>query len=192
MSAPHSSFPAVIAAAAFAVIASIAHAQQPVGKAESWGVQNEELTAFSGRVVDIVCELTKSCPADCGAGARQLGVVSTAGKLILVSKNAQPAFNGAVPDLLPYCRKDVDVEGLFTGDDKTKVFQLQWIRERGASEWSQAVLWTGDWRKKNPTAPGPDEEWFYQDPRIKKQIDATGYLGLGHEADVEYVKKEFK
>ena len=46
----------------------------------------------------------------------QLGIVREGdGALVLVSKNGQPAFNGAVTDLLPYCGKEVEVDGLLTG-----------------------------------------------------------------------------
>jgi hypothetical protein len=107
---------------------------------------------------------------------------------VLVAKNSQPLFSGAVTDLLPYCRELVDVDGLMTGNEHSRVFQLQLIRRQGAPDWSKAERWTQEWQKQNPTLAEKTEEWFYHDPRVAKQIDATGYLGLGDAADREFAK----
>ncbi len=163
-------------------------AQPQKSQAESWGLQNEEPTIHSGKVVDVLCELTKDCPEQCGAGKRQLGLLTPGGKLVLIAKNGQPLFNGAVVDLLPYCQKQVDIDGLTVGDEKNRIFQLQFIREQGAQKWTKAELWTQGWQKNNPAIANSVDEWFYHDPRIAKQIEANGYLGLGAAADREFAK----
>ncbi|MEI8145768.1 MAG: hypothetical protein WCH83_09925 [Alphaproteobacteria bacterium] len=165
-----------------------AGAQEPKSQAESWGLQNEAATVVSGRVVDMVCELAKDCPPQCGAGTRQLGILTPAGKLVLVVKNSQPLFTGAVPDLLPYCQKLVDVDGLMTGDDNTRVMQVQLVREQGATAWNRTELWTRQWQSRNPTLAPMAEEWFYHDPRVIKEIEQRGYLGLGNAADREFAR----
>ncbi|MCH9809166.1 MAG: hypothetical protein K0U74_15685 [Alphaproteobacteria bacterium] len=158
-------------------------------KAATFGLRGETKATFSGKVVDILCELSGDCPANCGDGNRNLGIVREAdGKLILVSKNAQFEFNGAVDDLLPYCGKAVDVDGLMIGNDpgvKAQIYMVQLIREKGAADWNKAELWTSAWAKRNPGAAGKGP-WYNRDPRVAKQIKKDGRLGLGHAADKKY------
>lgn len=180
----------MVAGAILAVFAADAGAQQPKSQADSWGIQNEEATVLVGKVVDLVCELAKDCPAQCGAGKRQLGLLTAAGKLVLVAKNTQPLFTGAVIDLLPYCQKQVEMDGLMTGNDDHKVFQIQLIRERNTEKWNATDQWTLEWQKNNPTVAGSFEEWFYHDPRVAKQIDKNGYLGLGEAADRAFLRTQ--
>src|SRR3546814_12122783 len=44
--------------------------------ANSWGLPNEEIVRYEAKVVDVLCELSGDCPADGGAGRRQLGLVT--------------------------------------------------------------------------------------------------------------------
>lgn len=162
----------------------------PESKAESWGLQNEKSTVVSGKVVDILCELAGDCPDKCGAGSRQLGILQKTGALLIVAKNGQPLFNGAVDDLLPFCRLDVHADGLMAGDDKNQLFQIQRIQTIGTNAWVDADRWTKVWSERNPTLAKDTEEWFYHDPRIQKQVDANGYFGLGAATDVEFIKKQ--
>lgn len=159
-------------------------------KAKEFGFQEEEKATFSGKVVDVTCEVTGNCVDACGAGKRLMGIVRAAdGKLILPLKNAQLAFNGPVDDLVPYCGKDVDVDGVLVGDQEiygAKFYMLQFIRESGAGKWKKARLWTAAWKKRNPDVAKGKGPWFKRDPRVLKQIEATGYFGLGHEADEKY------
>jgi len=159
-------------------------------KSKSWNLNGEEKAVFSGKVVDVLCELSGDCPANCGNGKRNLGIIRSAdNKLILVTKNGQPAFNGATEDLMPYCNQMVDVDGLLIGDDEVvtaKLFQVQLIRVSGTEKWGKANLWTKRWAAKNPGAKGKGP-WFRRDPRVKKQIEATGHFGLGHEEDRKYI-----
>ena len=159
-------------------------------KAKGFGLSEEEKATFSGKVVDVLCELTGDCVENCGNGNRNMGIVrETDGRLVMVLKNAQFSFNGPVADLLPYCNKNVDVDGLLIGDEEyynTKFYMVQFIREKGSADWAKANKWTKSWRAKNPEVAKGKGPWFRRDPRVVKQIEATGYFGLGSEADEKY------
>jgi len=188
---------------AAAVFAALTTAAVPVSaqdfskdsKANSWNLVGEQQARFSGKVVDILCELSGDCPDDCGAGARQLGIVRSADNaLIPVLKNGQPLFNGAIPDLLPYCNQAVDVDGLILSDETIKsgpLYQIQFIRRKGESEWAKTNLWTKRWDEEHPELAGQKGKWFRKDPAVQKQIAADGYFGLGNEADEKYIKDNF-
>lgn len=164
-------------------------------EARPWNLTGEVQARFKGRVVDMLCELTGDCPADCGAGARQLGIVrSVDGVLTPVLKNAQASFNGAVEDLLPYCGQMVEVDGNMIGDDEInttyRFFQVQRIRPEGDEAFARANRWTDAWAEKNPDAAGPGP-WFRRDPRVNALIARDGYLGLGLEADAAFIEYLF-
>lgn len=158
--------------------------------ASTFGLSGEQKATFSGKVVDILCELSGDCPENCGDGKRNLGIVRDADNaLVMVSKNAQFEFNGGTDDLLPYCNKAVDVDGLLIGEDpgvKAKVYMLQLIRHKGETEWSKAERWGEAWKKRNPGADG-EGPWYRRDRRVTKQIDKEGYLGLGLEIDKKWI-----
>ncbi len=163
-------------------------------QAGSWGLLGEEKARFTGKVVDILCELGGDCADNCGGGARQLAIVRQKDNaLVPVLKNGQPLFNGAIPDLLPYCGQIVEVDGLLVGDELAKgakFYQIQLIRREGDSDWQKTELWTKKWAEDHPDLAG-EGEWFRKDPAIAKQIKADGYLGLGKEADEKYIKENF-
>jgi len=167
-------------------------------QAKSWGLLGEELARFEGRVTDALCQLTGDCPADCGAGMRQMGVLRAAdGVFLLATKNGQPAFTGATVDLAPYCGKDVEVDGLLVGDrDVTpglggaKLLQVQTVRVLGEDTVNKTNLWTERWTEQNPDVGG-EGPWFRRDPQVQGQIEAHGRLGLGAEADQKYVEENF-
>ncbi|MCB2011887.1 MAG: hypothetical protein KDF64_15045 [Geminicoccaceae bacterium] len=155
--------------------------------ARSWGLSEEQPAVIRGRVVDIFCEIAGECPDDCGGGGRQLGLLTEDGRLVAVAKNGQPLFNGAIADLLPYCGVDVEADGLMTGNGTTRYFQVQLIREQGASRWNKATLWTEmRARSEPPLIPG-EGPWFRRDPRILGRIERDGYLGLGKEVDDTFI-----
>ena len=155
--------------------------------ARSWGLSEEQPAIIRGRVVDIFCEIAGECPDDCGGGGRQLGLLTEDGRLVAVAKNGQPLFNGAIADLLPYCGVDVEADGLMTGNGTTRYFQVQLIREQGASRWNKATLWTEmRARSEPPLIPG-EGPWFRRDPRILGRIERDGYLGLGKEVDDTFI-----
>jgi hypothetical protein len=158
-------------------------------KAEEFGLSGEKKATFSGKVVDVLCELAGDCPANCGDGMRYLGIVRSSDQaLVMVSKNAQFEFNGAVDDLLPYCNQMVDVDGLLIGEDpgfSAKIYMVQLIRKSGEGEWSKADRWTEAWKTRNPGATG-EGPWYRRDPRVTKQIEAKGYFGLGQDVDKKW------
>ena len=179
-----------VATSFFVMSPAIAEKFSVGSKAKEFGFEEEEKALFSGKVVDVLCEVAGECTDNCGNGARQLGIVRDAdNQLIFVLKNGQFSFNGAAEDLLPYCNKKVDVDGILVGEQEqsdAKFYMLQFIREEGAAEWNKANLWTGKWAERNPDVAEGKGPWFRRDPRVQKQIDATGYFGLGHEADEKY------
>jgi len=148
--------------------------------AEEWGLIGEEVTRFEATVVDVRCELTGDCPAACGDGAGQLGLLTDQGKLILAYKNAVP-FAGAVVELAPFCAKRVVAEGLFATNRGVTVFALQFVREARGGKWRRANRFTNHWAEANGVAATSEaaKRWFRNDPRVKALIAAGGPLGLG-------------
>ncbi len=185
---------------AAALVAAPALAEGPFSggsQAKSWGLLGEETARFEGTVTDALCALTGDCPADCGAGLRQMGILRAAdGQFVLATKNTQPAFTGATVDLAPFCGRTVEVDGLLVGDrDVTpglgaKLFQVQTVREKGADAVQAANRWTADWAARNRGVPG-DGPWFERDPRVRAEIAAHGRLGLGADADRTFAEENF-
>ncbi|MCA1910268.1 MAG: hypothetical protein LDL39_18115 [Magnetospirillum sp.] len=148
----------------------------PALAAESWGLPEEKAASFDAKVVDMVCQLTGDCPTKCGAGKRQLGLLTNDGKLILVSKNADP-FAGASTDLAPYCGQTITADGLFTTNQGVTLFALQRLKPK-AGQWRDANGFTQAWGKDNQR-PGDSGEWYLHDARVKALIGQQGKLGLG-------------
>ncbi len=181
-----------IAGLAFTGAAAFAADFSKGSKAKEFGLNEAKQSTFSAKVVDLLCEVAGDCTDNCGDGNRNLGLVRDAdNRLIVVLKNGQFSFNGPAEDLLPYCNKKVDVDGIMVGDPEdhnTQFYMVQFIKEEGAAKWNKANKWTKRWAEKNPESKGKGP-WFRRDPRVKKQIEATGYFGLGKEADVKYAKE---
>jgi hypothetical protein len=188
---------AIFAVCAVIIAATPATAQDfsEGSKANSWNLAGEEKAKFSGKVVDILCELAGDCADQCGGGVRQLGIVrSSDNALIPVLKNGQPLFNGAIPDLMPYCGAMVDVDGLLIKDETAGgpgFYQIQLIRREGEAEFQKANLWTRKWDEDHPEQAGKDGPWFRRDPAIANQIEKDGYFGIGAEADKKYIEENF-
>jgi len=167
-------------------------------EAKSWNLFGEEKARFEGKVVDALCVLTGDCPADCGAGKRQMGILRSAdGRFLLVNKNGQPAFTGATVDLTRYCGRTVEVDGLLVGDlditpglGEAKLFQVQTVRIPGETAAKKTNIWTRDWAKRNADLGGKGP-WFRRDPGVMEQIEANGRLGLGEEEDRKYIEENF-
>ena len=163
-------------------------------EAKSWNLYAEQPARFEARVVDILCELSGDCPADCGGGERQLGLLRAADNvLVYPNKNAQALFTGAAVELQPYCGVDVEVDGLMIVDEylgANNVYLLQKIREVGSEEWVSANRWTKVWEENNPNAG--EGRWYRNDPRVVAEIEAEGYFGLGLERDEEIKKEIFE
>jgi hypothetical protein len=164
-------------------------------EADSWNLSGEVKARFEARVVDILCELAGDCPADCGGGARQLGLLrSVDGVLVLPMKNGQPVFSGAVADLAPFCGQTVEVDGLLVGGPEATpapFYMIQRIRPEGATEFERANRFTTAWAEANPGAAAAGGEWFRNDPGVRARIEAEGHLGLGLEADAAFIAEWF-
>lgn len=145
----------------------------PALAAEPEGLEHERVATFSARVVDLACELGASCPADCSGGKRLLGLVDGAGVLRNATKG--PAdFAGAVADLLPYCGRTIEVDGLIIDHPRMKLFKLQRLRASASDPWMEARAFEADWRRRN----GPADEWMRADPAVKAIIAADGVYGI--------------
>lgn len=175
----------IAAAFVLAGAAPAAHA------AESWGLPGEETVRFGAKVVDVLCELTGDCPANCGGGKRQLGLVNDEGKLILPLKNQVP-FAGSAAELIDFCGKQVVADGLMVTNKGYTFMALQFVREAPDGPWRRANRFTRKWAKRNDVAADSKTaaQWFRNDPRVKDLIARQGKLGLGPEADEEYFKSQ--
>jgi hypothetical protein len=158
-----------------------------VEAAQSWNVTGEEEARFEAKVVDLLCELTGDCPTDCGAGRRQLGLVTDDGVLIPATKNFAP-FAGATDELIDFCQQRVTVDGLFTANHGTRVFAVQFVQPAGG-DWRRANRFLDKWAETNGVDPAGKAKntWFRRDPRIDAIIEKDGFLGLGQEEDKKYL-----
>lgn len=163
----------------FLPLAWLALAAGAATAADEWGIPNEQTARFEAKVVDVLCELTGDCPAQCGAGKRQLGLLRDDGTLVLAIKNAG-AFTGAANDLVPFCGERVIADGLLAENEGTKMFALQFVRKAPDGEWDCANRFVRDWAKRY--GKQADEcgfsEWFRQDPTVNELIAEQGKLGI--------------
>ena len=163
-------------------------------KARAWNLEGEKKALFKAKVVDPLCTLAGNCADNCGGGKRQLALLRTVDDvLIFPLKNSQAAFSGAANELLPFCGKAVEVDGLMIENEdlaSQNLYMVQKIRADGDEKWTKANRWTKDWAKANPEAKGKGP-WFRRDPRVKAEIAREGYLGLGLEADEVFIKEWF-
>ncbi len=171
-----------VAALAFAFLSPAAQA------AESWGLPGEEIVRFEAKVVDVLCELSGDCPANCGGGKRQLGLVNDEGRLILPLKNQVP-FAGAAYELIDFCAKRVVADGLMVTNRGYTFMTLQFVRAAPEGPWKRANRFTAKWAERNNVAADSDaaKQWFYNDPRVKDLVARQGKLGLGTAADKEFL-----
>ena len=147
----------------------------PIAKAgEGLGVDNETVVSFEAKVVDLACELGGACPANCGDGKHQLGLLTKDGKLRPAIKSATN-FAGPVNDLLPFCGKTISVDGLLVANPKLTMYFVQGIRP-AASTGEFAP--TDAFEKRWVAAHGPSDEWFRNDPLVKSIIAENGVLGI--------------
>lgn len=174
-------------ALAFIAVGSVA-AQAAESQAKSWNLAGEEKARFEGTVVDVMCELTGDCVESCGGGGRYLGILRADGELVLANKNGQPNFAGPVADLLPFCGKTVEVDGLFAPAGAGRLYQVQFIRETGQADFAKANKYTKSFNARFPEAAKKKGPWFRKHPTINALIERDGYLGLGHAADKEFLE----
>ena len=185
----------IIVAVLLAAAPALAQSDFSAGsEANEWGLFGEQKAPFTGRVTDAVCALTGACPSDCGGGLRQMVILREAdGVMVLVAKNGQLAFSGAILDLAPYCNRTVEVDGVFVGDPEITpaaapgaYYMVQRIRADGSAEWQPADRFTSAWEDRHPEAAG-EGPWFRRDPAIQAIIEESGCLGLGLDVDAAFI-----
>ena len=147
----------------------------PAQAAKEWGIDGEEVAQFEAKAVDVLCALTGDCPPNCGDGKRQMGLLTDDGKLRLAMKS-NTAFAGAVLDLLPWCGKRVEVDGLLIKADPMTFYMVQRLRAPGAEKWTNARAFSKAWAKENKQKNAA--RWFRKDPTIKALIDEFGPVGI--------------
>ena len=160
---------------ALAALGALLLSAGTVQAANEWGIEHEAKARFQAKVVDILCELSGNCPADCGAGKRQLGLLRDDGTLVLALKNFDP-FAGAVNDLIEFCGKRVEVDGLMISNPKMPMFALQFKRVPDG-KWSRANQFGKDWSAANPNGGKPNQ-WFRKDPTVVQLIEEQGVFGI--------------
>ncbi|MDA0341916.1 MAG: hypothetical protein O3B74_10005 [Proteobacteria bacterium] len=159
----------IILAAVLALVAG------PAQAAKEWGIDGEEVAQFEAKAVDVLCELTGDCPKNCGAGKRQMGLLSDDGTLRLAIKS-NTLFAGAVLDLLAWCGKRVEVDGLLIKADPMTFYMVQRLRAPGAKKWTNARAFSKAWATENKQKNA--SRWFRKDPAIKALIKEFGPVGI--------------
>jgi hypothetical protein len=162
------------------LLAAATLAAAPTVAAEKLGIAGEVEVTTKGKVVDVACELTRDCPAQCGAGRRQLGIKTDDGKLLLAAKNAVN-FMGSSRELLPYCGEEIWVDGVTTTNFGTTLLMVQRYRISEKVQWRDATQSLLDWAKANKVNPDSPqaEEWMRNDPLVKKAVAKRGKTGVG-------------
>lgn len=163
----------------------------PAWSANEWGIPGEEKARFEAKVVDVQCELTGNCPANCGAGKRQLGLLTPEGKLVLPLKN-QTIFSGAALELVDFCGKQVVADGLMITNRGYTFFALQFVREAPDGKWRKANRFLPKWAEANglDAKDKKVKQWFRHDPQVKAIIEADGIFGLGAKVDKDYLDSQ--
>ena len=157
---------------ALALMATLG-AAGPVMAADSWGLEHEQPMEIEGKVVDLLCELAGDCPASCGAGTRQLGILTAEGRLIPVAKGTV-FFAGAVPDLLPFCGREIHADGLLLTNPAMTLYFAQYLKTAPDADWVPTEAFLAEWIARNGSA----EEWWRADPAVKARIAERGVLGI--------------
>lgn len=147
----------------------------PAEAAREWGIDGEEVAQFEAKAVDVLCELTGNCPKNCGDGKRQMGLLTDDGRLLLTVKS-NTLFAGSVLDLMAWCGKRVEVDGLLIKADPMTMYMVQRLRKPGAKKWTNARAYSKDWAKTNKQKNA--NKWFRKDPRIKAVIKEFGPVGI--------------
>lgn len=167
-----------LAAALFVMACVAISPQAQAGK--GWGVAGEEVVEWQVTVVDLACELTGDCPPECGAGARQLGLITADGTLWPVAKG-RVSFANAIDDLLPFCGQQVWVDGLAISNPNMHLFMVQNYRAAPEDEWQRANGFSAAWRARTGLAP---KGWYKKDPLIVETIAIDGVTGTGPDEDL--------
>jgi hypothetical protein len=146
----------------------------PCLAADPWGLANEKVATFPAKVVDLLCAVGGvSCPADCGGGKRQLGLLTAEGKLYPAVKGSVD-FAGPAADLAPFCGKTIFVDGLLVENPAMTMFFVQNLRERENQPWKPTEAFRTQWSARN----GDPDDWVRKDPQAKAIIAADGVFGI--------------
>lgn len=153
------------------------------GEIDNWPITGAEANAISGEVKDVLCAAGGDCPADCGGGARQLGIQTTEG-FVLVAKNLTN-YTGGADELIAHCGDVVDINGLFTTHQGVRFFQVQNVRTPGGP-WKKAREFNAAWAERSGKPQSLAGRWYFNDDRVDAVLEKDGRLGLGPEADEEF------
>lgn len=145
----------------------------PALAADGLGIAHEKIVTLKGRVVDLLCAVGGSCAAECGAGRRQLGLLTEDGRLRVLAKSPVD-FAGAAADAAPHCGKSIEVDGVLIENPAMVLLQIQAIRASADLPWTPAGAFLVQWRK----AHGEAAEWMRADPLAREIIAADGVLGI--------------
>lgn len=141
--------------------------------ADSWGLANEKVATFRAKVVDALCGVTGDCPKDCGAGRRQMALLTQDGTLRLAVKGAFD-FAGPVTDLVPYCGREIEVDGLLIEDPRIPMMFVQQVRVNPGDPWIPADSFGREWSAKH----GDNQDWVRKDPTVREIIAKDGVFGV--------------
>jgi hypothetical protein len=159
-----------------AILWSIAacSAASPTLAAEPWGIPHEKPLLLKGRVVDALCHLKGRCAPDCGGGKRQLGLVAADGSFRLVAKG-NVDFAAAIPDLVGFCGKQVEADGLLIENPAVTLFFVQGVRADGdTTPFVAAERFKAEWEARN----GKAQEWWRADLQANSIIAEDGPFGI--------------
>lgn len=165
----------MILAACAAILAGTAGARA----ADSLGIREEQVLQTKGTVVDLLCQVAHDCPPACGGGKRQLGILTADGKLLVAGK-AAAIFFGATKDLLPYCGKEIETDGITTSGFGSTLYMVQRVRTSADAPWVATNQSMIDWAKAyNETFPSEElNTWFRRDKTVAAAVAKRGKLGV--------------
>jgi hypothetical protein len=83
-------------------------------------------------------------------------------------------FAGGALDLLPFCGRDVEADGLLIENPAITLFFVQGVRADPAMPFMPADAFIRDWTARN----GPADEWFRKDAEANRIIGETGPYGI--------------
>lgn len=167
------------------VVASLSGCATPAGEVQRWGISGAEVAELSGEVVDVLCEVSGNCVDQCGSGTRQLGIRTEQG-LVLIAKDLN-LYTGGAEELWPFCAKPLVVNGQFTESGNIRFFQIQNVRSPDGP-WMSTKRFLEVWAEKNDKPLSTANRWYREDPRVDAVLEKDGLLGLGLEADNEFLK----
>jgi hypothetical protein len=147
--------------------------------AESYGLPNEQLVSFKGKVVDVACEITMVCPPRCGDGKHLLAVRTFEGKLFLAAKS-NVDFMGVILDLLPSCGRMITVDGITTTNYGTTLLMVQRYKPADAAPWRDTNQSLVEWARANHVTVDSEEAkaWERNDSVVKAAVAKKGRLGV--------------